>query len=494
MKNKLKTSIISAAAALTAFVILVTVIHFSQKKKITEYRLNVAAENEYLKGTLELTYVNDNAFDIDKLCFCLYPNAFKEESNINNVAAAELVEKAYPKGFDSGWINIESVNINGKKADFVLEENAQILRLDTKVKKGKTQKIEIVFSEKLPYSPMRYGYGDNTYNYCNWYPVLCPFENGEPVKLTYISNGDPFYSQTANYSVTLSAPQNMRLAASGTIDKEKSDDPLKNVWKIKGENIRDFAFVLSDKFELLSSSVGGTIVYSYYLGDDSAGGKNALDYACNALKSFNSKFGEYPYETYSVVASDFYIGGMEYPQLVLINKDFYTDSKQDALEETVVHETAHQWWYSMVGNNEVASPWLDEGLTQYSTALYFEECYGKEAYRTYLSSSETYCRIIFDMLKNAGKNVDKKIERAGNEFENWMIYDAITYDVSALMLDSLRKTVGDEAFFSGMRRYFENNKYKIATKQSFIRDFSEGCGREIGSVIEPWLAGKVYWG
>ena len=96
-----------------------------------------------------------------------------------------------------------------------------------------------------------------------------------------------------------------------------------------------------------------------------------------SIEIFNDMFGKYPYNIYSVIASDFYIGGMEYPTLSMIDEGLYTNKNKFLLEYVIAHETAHQWWYSVVGNDEVSEPWLDEALTEYSTILSFEKKYGK---------------------------------------------------------------------------------------------------------------------
>ncbi len=498
MIKTLKIRIISISAALVLLVSVIGGIFLAGRKESnTRSSYHIAAEivEERLSGQMELKYVNNNALSVEELYFCLYPNAFKYEENVNNVAVADLMAQAYPRGFDSGWIEIKNVSVEGKEVDFFLEQNEQILRVATgSIKPGREKDISITFEEKLPYSPMRYGYGENTFNFCNWYPVLCPFENGQPVTCTYVANGDPFYSECADYTVSITASSLCRLASSGMILSQDTSNPLRTKWTVEGKNIRDFAFVLSEDFALKSRQVGDTIVYSYFLKGDEAGGDNALKYACAAVECFNQKFGLYPYGTLSVVSSDFYIGGMEYPNMVLINQEFYRGDKEEALEEVVVHEVAHQWWYGLVGSNEIREPWLDEGLTQYSVALYYEACYGPEMYQRFLHDSETYCKVVFDVVKNVNGTVTKNIERASNEFEHWLLYDAVTYDATAIMLDALRNAIGEENFERGLKNYFTCNQYKNAAKEDFIEDFTAGAGKDVGSFLEPWLRGEIYWG
>ncbi len=495
MIKKLKIKIISVLIAVILIIAAIPLLNRTNKKQtIPEYNITASIDGVYLKGEMVLNYVNTNNHTVNELYFALYPNAFKSEENIHNLAVSDRINEAYPNGFNEGYINVSEVFVNNKNAEFTFQENQQILKVDIgDIKTNKKCVIKINFKEKLPDSPMRFGYGESTYNFGNWYPILCPFENGEAIKTTYISNGDPFYSECADYNVTLNVAPEFRVATSGTILSKNTQNPTLTKWQIEGKNLRDFAFVISADFKLKSAQIGKTIVYSYYLNDDEMG-QLALEYAKASLTCFNRLFGEYPYETLSVVASDFYIGGMEYPNMVMIDKSLYTPVAQEALEEVVVHEIAHQWWYGVIGNNEKKEAWLDEGLTQYSVALYIEEAYGNERYKSYLKENEIYCKIVFDIVKEVNGTVNKKIDRPSNEFEHWLLYDALTYDVSALMFDNLRQSIGDVSFFNGIRQYYENNKFKIVTKDKFISDMTSGAGKDVNAHIEPWLEGKIYWG
>ena len=68
---------------------------------------------------------------------------------------------------------------------------------------------------------------------------------------------------------------------------------------------------------------------------------------------------------------------MEYPNIVFLAREFYGQADAEILDYLVVHETAHQWWYGVVGNNQVTEAWLDEGLTEFSTVLFFEKVRGR---------------------------------------------------------------------------------------------------------------------
>lgn len=466
----------------------------SNEHKNVVYNIDAIVSENKLCAEMTIEYTNNENFNIKTLYFSLYPNAFKSEDNLENIVVSDLIFQAYPDGFDSGYIDIKEVMLDNKNAEYFFENAEQILAIKTQeIKPKETLKIKISFEEKLPFSPMRFGYGNNTYNFGNWYPVLCPFVNGEAYKCIYTSNGDPFFSEVADYNVTLTIPSEYKVSSSGKIIKQDILNPIDTKWTISGKNIRDFAFIISNNFKVQSTQIDDIIIYSYYLSDDLFG-EFSLEVAKDAVQFFNEKFGKYPYESLSIAESDFCIGGMEYPNVVFINTELYNESAKDALEEVIVHEIAHQWFYGTVGNNQIDEPWLDEGLTQYSVALYFENKYGNERYKSFLNEGEIYSKVVFDILNEKNISFNKKINKKSYEFEHWLLYDAITYDVTALMLDELRNKIGDSDFFAGLKYYYENNKFIISTEEIFIRDMSKSTKKNIEQIVRPWLSGKIYWG
>ena len=334
------------------------------------------------------------------------------------------------------------------------------------------------------------GYFTNTVNLGNWYPIVCVYENGNWNKCIYNPNGDPFYSQVANYSVTLTLPSTYTLATTGIITEKNTKNPLNTVWTVRADKVRDFACVFSQNFKLKSAIYDNIIVYSYYIGDDKYGQK-ALDTGVNAIKTFNEMFGKYPYDQISIVSCDFYIGGMEYPNMVMINKDLYASNTIDALEEVVAHEVAHQWWYGVVGNDEINKAWLDESLTHYSTMMYYEKTYGDQRFKEAMSSSKSYYCATIQVLKATGVDFNEKIDRPSSSFNDWRLYDVLVYDKGAMMLDSIRGAVGDKKFFDSLKEYYSTNMYKNVTEKELISAFNKKSGIDVTSIMNPWLSGNV---
>ena len=102
---------------------------------------------------------------------------------------------------------------------------------------------------KLPNCEHRFGYGDDTINLANFYPIACVYENGGFVTNPYNANGDPFYSDMANYNVNLTLDSMLTVAGTGE-QYELSQKSGKTTTQFKVKVVRDFACVISEKFEV----------------------------------------------------------------------------------------------------------------------------------------------------------------------------------------------------------------------------------------------------
>lgn len=438
-------------------------------------------ENKVIYATQKVDYVNTHDISLREVYFHLYPNAFKTQENLP--FTKEELPFAYPDGFKLGFIEFEKIAYrNDIPATYKFEEpNGEILKviLPKELKKGEGIQIKMTYKVQLPPCRGRFGYGTNTVQVANWYPILSVYDkNGWNNDLYYVF-GDPFYSDIANYKVKLTVPKNMIVATTGVIKDEKVSYDFKEL-NIEAQKVRDFAMVMSPKFKVAEQEVDGIKVKSYYFTKDY--GKKALKFAVDAIKFYNDYIGKYPYKQYSVVQSDFYIGGMEYPNLVMISKDLYTNSNLFNLEYVIAHETAHQWWYGAVGNNQIKESWLDEGLTEYTTILYIERYYGKA------TADEIYRHVIegeFD--KYLKTSSDTSFAKTLADFKEWKQYTNIAYNKGAMVFHDLRGLIGDEAFKKVLQSYYKKYKYKIATTQDLIDVVDSVTGKDTGGFFQEWF-------
>ncbi|SJZ90257.1 M1 family metallopeptidase [Garciella nitratireducens] len=461
---------------------------------VHHYKINARflEEKNLLQVQQEVFYENKYEKEFDTIYFHLYPNAFQEEKKAP--FPEDEIEQAYPSGFEPGYIKIEKVKVEGKDIKSRIEgQDDTILALSLKqpLKPNEKITIEFEYQVKVPPCVSRFGYGENTYNFGNWYPIASVYDESGWNLEPYYAIGDPFYSEVGNYEVTLQLPKKYELATTGNIKKTDTVEGSKGeeeekIWKIEAQGVRDFAWVISDDFQVKTADTDGTQIKVYYL--EGQEGNKALEVAKNNIKIFNKLFGKYPYQQFSVVSNDFYIGGMEYPNLVYIDQNIFSGKYNIALEYIITHETAHQWWYGMIGNDEVDQPWLDEALTEYSTMLYYRERYGEKTMMTMFNEM-----IVNDYVRTkALVQGDERIAKSVKEFENNRAYSGIVYGKGAMMFYELEEKVGKENFQKILQHYFKENRFTNATEKDIQDATRSVTGKDYQEFFDQWLNGKIH--
>jgi aminopeptidase N len=273
------------------------------------------------------------------------------------------------------------------------------------------------------------------------------------------------------------------MACSGEV-KESVQKGQMQVTKFSLNNTRSVAIVLSEKFSVKSEKVDGIKVNYYYYDDENP--EKSIEFAKKSLRLFSNKFGRYPYSTYSIVQTKFIQGGMEFPSLVMISDEL------DGLAygEVIVHETAHQWWQTTVGNNEVENGFLDEGLAEYSVVIFYEYykeyCYTR---KDLIKSSEDTFKVFCSVYDKLFGKVDTSMNRSLNEFSSEYEYVNISYIKPCIMYDTLRKTIGDERFFKALKRYYSQYSFKNATPSDMMGAF-EKVGADSNGFFKSFFEGK----
>ena len=316
--------------------------------------------------------------------------------------------------------------------------------------------------------------------------MACRYTEGDGFcKDEYIANGDPFCSDVANYSVTVSYPQNMKIACGGDEIKSRTNGELLTT-TFTSKKVRDVSFVLSENFNHISAKTGKTTVDYFYYDDSDAQG--SLASATQAVEFFNDKFGEYPYSNLAVVQTNFVHGGMEYPRLVMISDQV----RGEEYKYVIIHEIAHQWWYGVVGNDEYNEPWLDESLTEYSTALFYEnhDSYALSYDSIVNGASETY-KFFLKIYGSVTGEVDTSMNRSLDEFKTEPEYVNNIYTRGILMFDSLRSVLGEQKFYACLKTYYQKYAFKITSTDDFIDCFSRKSGINLQSFFDSWLNGEV---
>lgn len=465
-------------------------------KAVNNYKITCEYDGNLktVAGVCELSYINNTEVPLNELKLHLYGNAYRENAKFSPIPADKKAE-AYPNGPSYGDIKVSNVKLNGKDAAAALGgQDSDILTIpfDKPLYPTARYKISMDFKLVLANVLHRLGYGPKAVNLGNWYPIACVYEKGAYSADPYYSSGDCFYSDISNYEVVFTAPKAMITAATGETQKVEAEGE-KCRYTFKAKAVRDFALVLSDKFQTVSAKAGKTAVTYYYYDDDAPDA--ALKASVDAVETFNDMFGLYPYGTLAVVKTGFLHSGMEYPNLVYISDSDKIDS--DYFAEVIIHEVAHQWWYGIIGNDEVRDAWMDEGLADYSTTLFYEKNkdYKKTRSDRIMEAMKQY--LLFTDLKSffqGDKPVDTSMNRALNEYNSEYEYVSMTYIKGQLLFDNLRNTIGDKSFFDGLRQYYSRNMFKNVKQEHLIGAFESSSGKDLDGYFSAWIKGTVLIG
>jgi hypothetical protein len=236
------------------------------------------------------------------------------------------------------------------------------VKLPTPLGQGQSTKVSFDLTIRVPDINWRFGRIGSMALVGNAIPVLAIHDalgwHLEP----YTSNGESFYSQVSDFTVTFTTPRSLALPATGVITGSwRHIGTVTTTFEADG--VRDFAWASGPLSEEEGAAPTGVLVKVWWPSTiTKAQADSMLTLAESAMASHAAAYGAYPYAEVDVVLGIFTrFGGMEYPQFIM------TDVSSGAL----VHELAHQWWFGLVGDDEYAEPWLDEAFASYSTDLYF---------------------------------------------------------------------------------------------------------------------------
>ncbi len=456
---------------------------------LSNYTLDITFDVNTMSATVSETidYINTTDVALKEVAFHLYPQFFKEGAT-DYIVASTRVNEAYPNGMSYASFNIQRVTVDGEDISISYSgdyDSILNVALNSTLLPESRVTITIDFTFTLPNCEHRFGYGENTINLANFYPIACVYEDGEFNVSPYNSNGDPFYSDMANYVVNFSVDDNYLVASSGNEVSISSSGGVTQ-YSYSAQAVRDFALVLSDKFEVISTTAGDVTIIYYYFDDDDA--EKSLQAGVDAINTFSDLFGDYPYTHFTIVKTDFIQGGMEYPNLIMISSKI--DNTDDYIN-VIVHETAHQWWYGVVGNNEYLYPWLDEALTEFSTILFYDYNDGYNlTHQQMVEINRNNYSLFISVYEDVLGSIDTSM-RAVNEYDTEPEYTFCTYVKGVLMYESLYTLIGEKAFINGLKIYYQNNAYTNATPDDLISAFSEASGRDLTNFFSSWIDGKV---
>lgn len=490
-----------ALSILLTLVILVSSFQLSfavDLDNITEYNMEIVlnTEENIIEGKQDIRFINTYDDDLDELVFHLYADSYESYETLPSIGGIYLPEgEELPQlsEEEKGSIDINQVIVDGEEVKYTEDNQLLKIEMEDSIEKGEEINIKIEFILKIPQGHHRLHYMEGVYSLTNWHPILSVYDEESDTwnKNPYHPIGESNYSDVSNYNVQLVVPKEMEVAPTGTIVEEIEAGENKTV-NIKAENVRDFVILMSPNYEIKTKEVDGIKISAYYL-ENERGLKEEtadilLEEVAKTVEFMNKTFGKYAYDELRIAETYLSGGAMEYPQVIqmgtLSNLSHANISERAPwLLEAAVHETIHQWWYVGVGSDEFNESFLDESLTVFTTAYYFQKEYGdyhgngiNHAIRRFIYPSDT-----------------KPFNSSVEEFSDWGEYSRVIYNEAPAFFEDLRQRVGEEKFIEIFRTYYETYLFKNASIDGLLEIIGEIAGKEVEEVMTKGVSEPNYY-
>ncbi len=433
--------------------------------RFPEYRMTVTLDptGRRLAGRQQVTVPNHTGMNLDEIVFRLYPN---------------LPQYGGRMGIGPAWVDGERV-ATSLRAD----GTSLVVPLARPLAAETSLTVDLTFDVDIPHredGKVLFGYSQGIWSVPDAYPLLAVHDGSNWHEEIAPAHGDAVFAEAAVYDVSLTLPPTLTLAATGSVVSDTLGADGQRTYRLVGGPLREFAWLASADFQVAETTAYGTLLRSYYLPGDEAAGQATLNIAAAALRAYEDAFGPYPFEEMTVAEAPLLYFGMEFPGLNLIGLDLYREQRAQ-LEDRVVHEVAHQWWYAQVGNDQVNTPWLDEGLAEYSMAIYSRQVLGEAQANTLVNQ-----RWLVPYQVAVENEYDAIVNQPSSAFAPWQ-YEVIVYEKAALFFNTLHQELGDETFKAILDEYLEQFRWGIATPEDFLRVAESVSGQDLDPVYNRWI-------
>ncbi len=385
--------------------------------------------------------------------------------------------------FDFGEMKVESVAVGNQPARFEQSEGKLNVSLFETARRGQELTVSVKYrgrpKDGLVFAADKSGRpsatGDNWPDRVHhWIPCL----------------DHPSAKATVRFTVT--APQRDIVVANGQLSAKRDNADATRTWiYTEGVPIPPYCMIVAvGEFALLESSQPALTPLSFYVPQaDRQFAPQGFAPAAPILELFSQAVGTYPYEKLALIVGATRYGGMENSSAIVFASTLFDPRAETILsqrykiprgiEEVVAHEIAHQWFGDSVTEATWSDLWLSEGFATYFAGLFIERYEGTATFRDYMKhDADVY--LAYEKKRRA-PIFDSETEDLNK------LLNANNYQKGAWVLHMLRSTLGDEAFFRGIRSYYAAHRHSIATTEDLRLALEKAAGVNLRPFFKRWI-------
>ncbi|MEO8070808.1 MAG: M1 family metallopeptidase [Acidobacteriota bacterium] len=502
----------------------------SRSPRNASYTLTATLDpvNRQLYGSGRLRWQNTSHVEATELRFHTYWNAWRDEHSTwmreQRLSGYDPLERRADD--DRGSIDVTTlalVTAAGSEnllpqARFVAPDDGNgedrtvlLVPLPRPVAPGATIDIDLGWNAHVPRTFARAGAIGNYFFIAQWFPKIGVLEDSG-WNCHQFHAATEFFADFGLYDVSMTVPTGWVVGATGREQSVADNGNGTATHRYVESDVHDFAWTTSPSFKDLHvrfEEPGFQTVDIRLLLQPEHQSQADRHFAAAraALKYFSTWFGPYPYDHLTIVdpvtivnarAQGNSSGGMEYPTLITAGTNWSQPWASVDLENVVVHETGHQFWYGVVATNEFENAWMDEGVNSFATARVLAEAFPARFVRVrrYLGGLITWkyqdVRWSRDGVGNGLNSYRLDPSRDVQSTPTWKYWPGAaafvtTYDKTALWMATLERRLGPATMEKVLATYYARNAFAHPLPATFFAIASEVSGEDL-----TWFADAVY--
>jgi len=368
--------------------------------------------------------------------------------------------------------HVDRVSVHGERLAFRLDGGRLVVDLARPRHRGEIVPVSVEYHGRPD------GKGLRAEANAHGHPTLFADNWPENARRWIPSIDHPSDKATVDFTVT--AEDRYEVVAPGRLVETRSlhDGRRTTRWS-EGVPIPTYCMVIGlAEFQVThTGAADGVPISAWVFPEDAPLAARKLARSALVLERFSDLVGPFPFEKLAHVQSSTAWGATEYASAVFYSEKHFRG--EDAADGVVAHELAHQWWGDSVTPADWDELWLSEGFATYFHGLFLEALGGPPALREHMARAAATVREAD--AKKPGAVVDPAVVEPAAKLS------AFTYQKGAWVLHMLRRKLGDEPFFRGLRRYYGAHAGGTATTEDFRHALEAGSGQDLRPFFRQWL-------
>ncbi|WP_420129437.1 M1 family metallopeptidase [Longimicrobium sp.] len=487
------------------------------------YSINASLdpESRRVTGTERIVYHNRSPDELRQVVFNLYQNLFTEEFTGRNSplnTGGLTLTKFNFNGAPLGPLTQQQYEANQREnrpsTGYLTTGTISRVRLPSPIAAGDSAVFEIDWNYRVP--PMnapRTGFedalGGRVFQVAQWYPQIAVYDDVVGLDITpYRENGE-FYLEYGDFDVALTLPagwtvggtgelvnaseilrpevrQRLAQAAAGnetvtvlpsaewgTTGATTNGENGSVTWRFAARDVRDFAWATSNRYQWdarRAQVAGRTVMVNSLFRPGAPNWNEAAMFGEHSTEFISEALVPYAYPQITVSEGPIY--GMEYPMIVFIGRP----TARLELYQVISHEVGHEWFPMMVGQDEAAYAWMDEGFTTYNESRAVEDLFPD--FDPWEQPRTAYLNIAGD---KGEVPLMRHIDLVFGE-----PFGVSAYFKPGTLMRSLQRVLGDSVMSQAMRTYANEWMFKHPYPWDFFNTMERVSGRDLDWFFYPF--------